>query len=574
MHVLKIIAKGIKPALVASLLVASSLAAEALNVTIECDDKQVKKACKESSDALLLKDEANIAALRRRATSDKEKFVELAHYYGYYSAKVSYTLHNARDLTFSIDLGPKYRLKSCKVLPDNQTLTLKPGQYIDTQQIVDAEAALLWRLKKQGHAYCLITKKEVVADPKEHTLTVTFTVEPGPVVAFGPVQVVGSQSVRRETIDKYLQFKEGMPYSPETIDKTRELLEKTGLFSSVIISEEAEEQNTSLPVTINVQESKHHSVGAGVAYATSFGPGVKASWENKNLRGSGDKLTFRTELWQKYQTVLLSLTKPHFHGIDQDLILVAEYDKLENIAFRSRSYNASGMVQNRIQKNSETMAGVRLEWLEATNYEGSHSYHLLKMPLQLKWSNANNLLDPTKGETLNIKLTPSTNYLAPSFFYVIHNTALSGYHSLFANRLTLAARVVFANILGANRNTIPAPDRIYGGSENVLRGYRAYTVSPLHHKKTPMGGRSMLAASIEARFRTQGDFGYVLFYDVGNVYKKNIPELALRQFHSVGLGVRYTTPIGPLRLDVAVPLNRRHAIDPSFQIYFSIGQSF
>jgi translocation and assembly module TamA len=215
------------------------------------------------------------------------------------------------------------------------------------------------------------------------------------------------------------------------------------------------------------------------------------------------------------------------------------------------------MLQKRISKETEAMAGIRAEWLHSLNFEGSHLYHLAKIPLQLKWSNANNLLDPTKGETLNVKLTPATNFSKPSFFYLINNTTLSGYHSIINKKLTLAARLVFGNILGAARNTIPPPDRFYGGSENVLRGFKAYTISPLHHKRIPVG-----------------DFGYVLFYDVGNVYKRNVPELRLHQYHSVGCGLRYTTPIGPLRFDVAVPINKRPQIDPNFQIYFSIGQAF
>ncbi len=548
-------------------------------VTITCDDKAVKKAFQAVSLTASQKEATSRTMLRRRAEKDKEKFEEIAHYYGYYGAKIRYTITDDDQVRFLADLGQKYRLESCTVVPDVVSnldiLKLEPGQFITTQQVVDAEQALLWHLKKKGYAISRIAKCTCLADAKKQTLKITFEVDTGPIVTFGTTQVIGTQNVRYETVKKYITWKEGEKFNPSDIETTQNHLEKTGLFSSVVITEEKElADGSKLPITINVQESKHHSVGAGVAYASPYGPGVKAEWENKNLRGHGDTLTFRTEIWQKYQTVLLSLTKPHFHGYDQDLIWVAEYDKLRNIAFHSRSYNLSGILQKRIRPQVESLMGLRLEWLHSRNFEGSHFYHLVKLPLQFKWSNANNLLDPTKGETLNIKVTPATNFLAPSFFYVSQTTQLSGYYSIINNHCTLAAKLVLGNILGANRNTIPPPDRFYGGSENVMRGFRAYTVSPLHDHKTPAGGRSLLAASLEARFRTQGDFGYVLFYDVGNVYKKNVPELNIHQYHSVGAGLRYTTPIGPLRLDVAVPLNPRPHLDPNFQIYFSIGQSF
>ncbi len=565
------------------ILCSLSLFAESYKVEFEgLGDTTVKKAFKDSSQAIALqaKGTTKLATLKRRAQNDKEKFEDLAHYYGYYSAKISYKIVGSGNVVFQCDLGPRYKLESCTIETTQNPellpkLSLRKNQLITTQQIVDAEKSILWHLKKQGYAKAAILRRECTANVSTYTLAVTFFVDPGPLMSFGKSQVVGNQNVKREAIDKYIACNEGSTYSPIDIDKTQKQLEKTGLFSSVIITEDGDGLDSPLlPLTINVQESKHHSIGAGVAYATSFGPGIKATWENINLRGLGDKLTFRTELWQKYQMVLLSLTKPHFREQDQDLIWVAEYDKLRNIAFDARSYNISGILQKRMSHNAEMQMGLRGEWLHSHNFEGSHFYHLIKMPLQFKWSDANNLLDPTKGESVNVKVTPTTNFLEPRFFYTMQTTALTGYHSVVNNHLTLAARVVFANILGAARHTIPPPDRIYGGSENVLRGYKAYTISPLHHKRIPIGGRSMLAGSLEARFRTKGDFGYVLFYDVGNVYKKNVPELRIRQMQSVGIGLRYTTPIGPLRFDVAVPLNRRRDIDPSFQIYFSIGQSF
>ncbi len=565
-----------------SILCCTSLTADGYKVEFECNDKALKKAFTLNSQTLQLKDKATTVVLRRRAQNDIEKFEELAHYYGYYSAKISYAIHNATQITFRCDLGPKYRLGSCKLkasenikaLPTIKELKLRPGDIIGTQQIVDAEKMILWILKKKGYAHALITDKTYVANTDTHTLAVTFTVQTGPLMHFGPTQIIGAKNVLKETVNKYIVWQKGTLYNPVDIERTQSHLEKTGLFSSVIITEENSDSANTIPFTINIQEAKHKSIGAGVAYATAYGPGLKAGWENKNLRGSGDRLLFRTEIWQKYQTAILSLTKPHFHGCDQDLIWIAQYNKLRNIAFDSRSYSFAGLIQKRLSANSDLMTGLRLEWLHSRNFEGSNFYRLFKIPMQYKLSNANSLLDPTKGATLNVKLTPTTNFLAPTFFYAIQSTTLSGYHSIFNNHLTFAAKIVCANIMGAARNTIPPPDRFYGGSENVLRGFRAYTVSPLHKKRIPIGGRSMLAASLEARFRTSGDLGYVLFYDVGNVYKQNVPELRIHQYHSVGAGLRYATPIGPLRFDVAVPLNRRHNIDPKFQIYFSIGQSF
>src|SRR5262249_18262594 len=135
---------------------------------------------------------------------------------------------------------------------------------------------------------------------------------------------------------------------------------------------------------------------------------------------------------------------------------------------------------------------------------------------------------------------------------------------------------------------IPPPERFFAGSDGLLRGYRYLTVSPLNKEREPIGGRSMLIGAFELRWRLTKKWGLVGFYDIGNVYSQSVPDLSRKQLQSVGVGIRYHTLVGPIRLDVAFPLDRRHDIkirdkhsgghhhthDPTYQIYFSIGQSF
>lgn len=140
-------------------------------------------------------------------------------------------------------------------------------------------------------------------------------------------------------------------------------------------------------------------------------------------------------------------------------------------------------------------------------------------------------------------------------------------------RHVFAVKLMAGSIFGASGHEIPPPERFYAGSESTLRGYRYLTVSPLKHDNKPIGGRSMLVYSMELRNRIGKDFGLVFFYDIGNVYENALPDFKEKLRQSAGLGIRYYTPIGPIRLDAAVPLNKRH-IDNNLEVYFSIGQSF
>ena len=185
------------------------------------------------------------------------------------------------------------------------------------------------------------------------------------------------------------------------------------------------------------------------------------------------------------------------------------------------------------------------------------------------------ILETTKGGSLQLKCIPSLQLLKHQFAYCINSFTGSLYQSLTEDkRHVLAAKVILGSIFGASKHEIPPPERFYAGSDSTLRGYRYLTVSPLNHKgDKPIGGRSMFIYSMELRNRIGDDFGYVFFYDIGNVYRDAFPNLLNKVRQSVGLGIRYYTPIGPLRVDLAIPLNRRK-IDNALEAYFSIGQSF
>jgi translocation and assembly module TamA len=204
------------------------------------------------------------------------------------------------------------------------------------------------------------------------------------------------------------------------------------------------------------------------------------------------------------------------------------------------------------------------------------TFDLLKVPLQLRWSNADSILEPTKGATIQLRVIPSFQIFKPQFAYCINTLTGSFYQSLTKDkRHVFAAKLTLGSIVGANQHEIPPPERFYAGSESTLRGYRYLTVSPLshHHHHKPLGGRSMIIGTLELRNRIGENLGLVFFYDVGNVFKYAYPNFREGIRQSTGLGLRYYTPIGPVRLDIAFPLNKRH-IDNSFEAYFSIGQSF
>ena len=192
-----------------------------------------------------------------------------------------------------------------------------------------------------------------------------------------------------------------------------------------------------------------------------------------------------------------------------------------------------------------------------------------------RWSTANSLLDPTKGRTLFLRIVPTTQIVNPKVSYVINTITGIIYKPLTESKnIVLAAKGSLGSIWGSSDIRIPPPERFYIGSESTLRGYNYMTVSPLDENNKPIGGRSMMVFTLETRYRFNEEFGAVAFYEIGNAFMDIIPQFTKKQRQSIGGGLRYHTPVGPLRFDVAFPLNRRPGIDRAFQFYFSIGQSF
>jgi translocation and assembly module TamA len=292
------------------------------------------------------------------------------------------------------------------------------------------------------------------------------------------------------------------------------------------------------------------------------------------MLGEGQKLSLRGNVFEKLQQGSLSYTIPDFERKNQNLIWLLDYRHDRIKAFTETAISFSGLIERKINEHLRLSYGGMYKVLRSERSANNGTFDLIKMPVQLRWSNVDSLLDPTRGLTLQLKAEPSLQIFRPQFAYSIHTFTGTFYHSLTTDkRHIFATKLMMGSIIGASKHEIPPPERFLAGSETTLRGYRYLTVSPLGKDHKVLGGRSLFVYSLELRNRIGKNFGWVIFYDIGNVYKESVPTFKEGVLQSVGLGLRYYTPIGPLKLDVAVPLTKR-SIDHSVEVYFNIGQSF
>lgn len=524
------------------------------------------------------------AALRRRADGDIANLKTALQSQGYYSPDVDINLNfevSPIAITITLHPGPLYAFGNIRLLPENfdispEMLGIEPGKPALPSLIVQAEDTILELLIKKGYALASLQHREVTSDDEQRLIHVIYTIESGPQTSFGESEILGLDQVEESFVRNKICWKDGEPYSPEKVDKTIQALESSHLFSSINITHSSEtDLNGRLPMIIQVAEGKPRSIGFGIGYSTQRGPGITGEWEHRNLRGKGDRFRFATNLQWESQDALVSYMIPDVGIKGQDLLwkLEGQHDLTEG--FEDTSVSFSGTLERQLNTKMRLSYGAMYKWLHINNSDNNGDYHLLKSPVQIKWSEVDIPLDPTSGYSVYFKTEPSLQVCSPQFGYLINTLSGTYYYSLNENKsLILAAKGTIGSIWGSSRHAIPPSERFYGGSETMLRGYKYMTVSPLDAKHKPVGGRSLMAGSLEARWRPTDKWGGVLFYDVGNVYSSPTPSFGEKLLQSVGAGLRYFTPIAPLRLDVAFPLNRRKFVDPGWQIYFSIGQSF
>lgn len=535
------------------------------------------------------------AGLQRRIEDDVAILLKALQSKAYYNASIKPVTDKSASpirIQLVVETGPVFIFKDFEILPEGHTgccpacsgisledIGIAIGDIAYPAAIIEAEEDIISILEKRGYPLAKLGKREVIADLATHTISVKVPLNCGPLAYFGETEVSGCNDLLPVFFCRKIAWQSGAMYNPALVNRTLNALELSGLFSSINITHDEEvEEDGSLPMHIVVDEAKRRSIGFGLGYGTILGFGMNADWEHRNVSRRGDKLSFVANIWQIKQEGFVRYVLPDFLIPRQDLIWLAEAEHENVKAFRELSVSVSLTLEKQINDRLRISGGLMYTKLRNTHSENNGTFSLIKLPLQTFWNGADRVMDPTKGITLHFKSTPTLQTEKKIFSYLTNLLTLTTYTPLDADRrFILAGKASFGSIWGANKS-IPSSERFYAGSDNLLRGYHYWTVSPLEKiegkSPKPIGGRSLMIFSLEARMRIRDPFGLVLFYDIGNVYSEPFPQFNHRQRQSAGFGLRYHTPVGPIRLDIAFPFNPRRHLDSSFQVYFSIGQSF
>jgi translocation and assembly module TamA len=540
---------------------------------------------------------ASQEALRRRADRDLGRLTDAAHSLGYWDAQFAYGLDAAADpekVTVTVTPGPLYRVASVAVVgpdgkplpipPGHAPLPLKPGDPARTAPVVATANGLLARLGERGHPFAKAENPEVVIDHAAHTMAVTYRVAPGPAMRFGGVTIAGLKRLDPGYVERRLRWRRGETYDAARVEDTRQALIESGLFSTVRItpSPEPGEPGNAL-MTVDATERPHRTIGAGVGYNTSQGAAARVFWENRNLFGNAEYLRLAATAGQQIFGVNANFRRPDFLATDQDFLATAEIADDTPVAYHSRRALATAGFERRFGRFVTGGAALEIEQADVqqladvstnTSAQRTQHYELFGIPAYLKLDQTDNLLSPTRGWRAQLSVTPAHIFSSPSLTFVTNVLSASTYWQVDPDaRAVLAGKVALASLDGAPLGPIPADQRIYAGGGGSIRPYGYQMAGPLASNDDPIGGRSNLVVNLEARVKVTDAIGVVPFVDAGSYYESEVPQLGHRLFYGAGLGLRYYTAFGPLRLDLATPFYKRRA-DSWVQVYISLGEAF
>jgi translocation and assembly module TamA len=580
--------------------IADATSERAYTVDIAGLDAETEAALRPQFDALstLQKnrdDPANAAQIDRRAREDAELLAELLRARGYYDAlvrtRVEGTSGSLARVTLEAETGPIYRFAEVRLPglegagPDaealRQAFAVSAQDPVDAERVTTGRAALAQELGARGFAFADVGELDIAVDHEARTATLTLPVTPNGARRFGRILVDGRQLFSARHIQTIARFKPGEAFQAAQVDDLRRALIATGLVSQVVIKPVPSTDPGTVDLAVNLERAPLRTIAGQAGYGTGEGIRVEASWQHRNLLPPEGAVTFRGILGTREQLIGATLRRNNFLRRDQVLTGQIAASHIDRAAFDARSFFLAGSLERQTniiwQKKWTWSVGGELIATDErdvdieTGTTRRRTFFIGALPATLSYDGSNDLLDPTQGFRLSGRFSPEASFQSGTFGYSRLQIDASFYQPV-SDRVTLAGRTRLGTIIGASRDRIAPSRRFYAGGGGSVRGYGFQRLGPRDPVfDDPIGGRSVAEIALEARIRF-GNWGIVPFVDAGNISTSPLPRFEDLRI-GAGLGVRYHTRFGPIRVDVGTPLNPQSG-DDRITVYVSLGQAF
>jgi translocation and assembly module TamA len=537
---------------------------------------------------------ANAAQLDRRAREDAALLLSLLRAQGYYDATVTTRVEPGTRPEVVLEAAPGglYRFADVtlagvaaagdKAADLRTAFAVKPGDPVDADAVVAGQAAITGAAGREGFPFARIGDPAIVVDRAAKTATLDLAVAPGAERRFGDIVALpGNRVFGPDHVAEIARFRRGETFDQVQLDDLRRALIQTGLVSAVTLRPVDGVAPGTVDIAVKLDPAPVHTVAGEAGYGTGEGARLELSWTHRNLFPPEGALTIRSVLGTREQLSSLVYRRNNFHARDRVLTLQAAAAHQNRDAYDAKTYSLTGTLERQtnifFQKTwtwslgAELLASDERDVIVATGQPRRRTFFIGALPTSLIYDGTDDLLNPTRGFRLGGRLSPEASLQGSVFGYARTQVDASLYRTVRSG-VVLAARTRLGTILGAPRDAVAPSRRFYAGGGASVRGYVYQSIGPRDPNNDPIGGRSLTEFSIEARVRAFGNFGIVPFFDAGNIYTSPLPRFSDFRY-GAGLGVRYYSNFGPIRLDVGTPLNPQ-AGDSRIAVYVSLGQAF
>ena len=541
-----------------------------------------------------VKETANAAQINRRARDDAELLTTILKNSGYYDAVVEPEVMREEGGKLAVSLrtesGQLYRFADVSVtgLDTNspKAAELRDSFGIDTRDAVDVDAVIAGRtalgekLKRDGAPFASIGEPQIIVDHETQTATLSLDVKSVAEQKVGQFKVIGDRApFDAKHVARIARFKSGEVYNQAEVDDLKRALIATGLASSVTVSAVPSETPNVADIAVSLEPAPVRTIAGEFGYGTGEGVRAAASWTNRNLIKPEGAVTLRGLLGTREQALGVVLRQGNFGKRDQVLNARIGATRSNFDAFKASTFDIAAGIERQSnilwQKKWTWSAGVELITSDERDIVGAgtarrRTFFVGALPLSLNYDGSNDLLDATRGFRLGLRTSPEISLQNGTFAYVRSQFDGSAYVPA-SKRITIAGRARIGTITGAKSSAIAPSRRFYAGGGGSVRGYGFQQIGPRDIANDPDGGRSLAEFALEARVRF-GPFGVVPFVDAGNIYTRALPDFSGLRY-GAGVGLRYHSNFGPIRIDVGTPINRQKG-DGRVTVFVSLGQAF
>lgn len=567
----------------------------------------------------------NLAQLAARAREDEELLENMLRVYGFYDGRVIRSIGGLEPgqaeaeakpvVRFDIVPGERYRygaidLGNLASAPDGRALRqafeIQPGDFLQSDTIVQERADLDVALGETGYPFAAITDPSLLIDHERREGDLTMTVEPRGKYNFGNVVSNDPAFLSSDHLARIARFEPGDTYQRSLEFDLRRAILATGLVSSVTLTPRETappqgDQPGTVAMDVAMERAKLRTIAGAIGYGTEEGFRLEASWEHRNFFPPEGLLRVRGIAGTQEQLGGVTVRFNNFRRRDQVLAFDAYASTQDNAAFDARTValaaNFERLSNLLFQKPFSWALGAEVLYTDERNRQieiqvpdgpdedddpdlmtverPRQEYLIAGVRGQATIDTSDSLLDPTEGFRVTGFIAPEASWTQGEQYFYVRTQADASYYQKLGDKVVAAGRVRLASIPGAPLFAIPPSRRLYAGGGASVRGYGYQAIGPRDDIGQPIGGRSLSEVSLEARIKT-GFFGGALsvvpFFDAGAVGVDPTPGFDALKF-GAGVGLRYATGFGPLRLDVGFPLNPEPE-DSFVAVYVSLGQAF